>query len=326
MTRLLRAELARLFSRRMFRLLTLALFAGLLTVAVKTAVSSNHDLAAAHARAARQAAHIRATMPEELKAACAGHGPTGPGATPGLGAGPECPPLPTAAQLFQDPRFSFAASGRDMVNGAVIVVALLGLVLGASAVGAEWAAGTFGALLTWEPRRLRVAAAKLFAAVGVMLLVGVLAIGFEIGAGLLIAATSGTLQHVTTGFVTSLTLRGLRGLGLISLLAAVGAAIAGISRHTAAALGLAVGYLVAFEMVLRGLRPQWERWLFSDNAAAILNGKTTLPGASIHEGAGVFTGNAVFTLSATRGAVYLTLVVLGLLAVTSATLIRRDVA
>lgn len=326
MSGLLRAELARLLSRQMFRLLALALLAGLLAVALKIAVSSNQDLAAAHARAARQAAHIRSVMPEPLKAACAGHSPTGQGATQGPGAGPPCPPLPTAAQLFQDPRFSFAAGGRDMVDGAVIAVAVLGLVVGASAVGAEWAAGTFGALLTWEPRRLRVGAAKLLAVVGLMLVVGLLAIGFEIGAGLLIAATRGTLQHATAGFVTSLLLQGARGLGVISLLAAAGAAIAGISRHTAAALTLTVGYLVTFEMALRSLRPQWERWLFSGNAAAILNGKLVLQGGSPPREGMVFSTSPVFTLSATRGAVYLTLVVAALLAIAAATLIRRDVS
>src|SRR5204863_3909886 len=42
----------------------------------------------------------------------------------------------------------------DAVKGIVVLGALLCFVLGASAGGAEWAAGTLQALRFWEPRRL----------------------------------------------------------------------------------------------------------------------------------------------------------------------------
>jgi ABC-2 type transport system permease protein len=305
--RLLRVELLRVWSRRTVRLLLVLLVVGLLGVAGKLAASSNRDLAAARAAATRQAQQIAQNAPAPARASCQP---------------PSCS-LPTAAQLYQDPRFSFADNGGNLVNGAVIATALLGLVIGATVVGADWAAGTFAALLMWEPRRLRVGLAKLLAPVAVAVGVGVLTIAFELGSGALIAATRGTMAHTTASLLGSLVVRGVRGLALVALLTAVGVGISGLVRHSAAALGVAVGYLVAFEMVLRHTHPQWERWLLSTNAAAVVTGHL-----SLFDAVGGFKGIGPvhpFVLSAGRGALYLCLVVAALLAIAATALVRRDV-
>ena len=44
----------------------------------------------------------------------------------------------------------------NFLKGTSFILIVLGLVIGASSVGADWQAGTMAALLTWEPRRVRI--------------------------------------------------------------------------------------------------------------------------------------------------------------------------
>jgi cytochrome bd-type quinol oxidase subunit 2 len=303
MIRLYGVEVQRLLARRAFRVLLLLLLVGTATVMVIIAVHSNRDLAAAHAKAAALARQVAGR-----KIICVQQ--------PG-GSAP-CP-RPTAADFYSDPRWSFAGNGASLVGGAVLAVGLLGLLVGASVIGAEWTAGTFTALLSWEPRRLRVLTAKVAAAVSVMIAVGAVAVAVNIGAGWLIADTRGNLAHATSGLLTSLVLRGLRGLVIIGLLTALGTAIAGLTRHTAAALGAAVGYLVGFELVLQHLHPQWNRWLLTSNAIAFLNDRNQ----AVFERDGFFVKHP-FVLSAHRGLTFLAVVVAVIVAAHAVALVRRD--
>ena len=41
-------------------------------------------------------------------------------------------------------------------------------------------------------------------------------------------------------------------------------------RNTGAALGIGFVYLVIVESAVRALRPRWQPWLLSDNAAALV--------------------------------------------------------
>jgi hypothetical protein len=52
----------------------------------------------------------------------------------------------------------------------------------------------------------------------------------------------------------------------------IGFAVASIGRNTAAALGAGFAYLAVIENLVRGLRPGWQRWLFTDNAAVFITG------------------------------------------------------
>ena len=55
------------------------------------------------------------------------------------------------------------ASGDSFIGVAAFFLLIGAVVGGASMIGAEWRAGTFVTLLTWEPDRRRVAIAKLLA-------------------------------------------------------------------------------------------------------------------------------------------------------------------
>lgn len=332
MIRLFGVEVRRLLARRTFRVLMLLLIVGTAIVMINQGARSNRNLAAARAAAAAQARALAAQLgPRPFCApsvrTTAQPAPAVVPATGSAAAGvaqAQPPEMacqgPTAADFYTDPRFRFAASGPNLITGAVVAVGILGFVIGASLIGAEWSAGTFPALMTWEPRRLRLLATKTGAAVAVLLAVGVLAMAVNLGAGWLIAATRGTLAGTTARLMSSLLLRGLRGLLVIGLLTLVGTAIAGLARSTAAAIGVVVVYLVGVEIVLQHLVPSWGRWLLTNNAAALLNGHAIYLTAGLHQ----FSRLRPFALSPARAVVYLLLLSTGLLVAHAIALTRRD--
>ena len=90
-----------------------------------------------------------------------------------------------------------------------------------------------------------------------------------------VASTRGVWGHITDGFLQSLALGGARAVALGVLAGIIGFAVASLGRHTAAALGVVVGYAIVWELGFRlvansassGIeRP--ERFLLSHYAAA----------------------------------------------------------
>ena len=154
----------------------------------------------------------------------------------------------------------------DVLEWSSFALIIAAWMLGASSIGAEWHAGTVSTLLTWEPRRIRVLAAKLLACgVGIFLLVVALQAILG-GAFAFVASLRGTTEGadgVWFGEVGGLALR----VAMVSSIAgAIGFAIASIGRNTAAALGVGFLYLAAIEGLIRALRPAWQPWLLGDNA------------------------------------------------------------
>jgi hypothetical protein len=61
--------------------------------------------------------------------------------------------------------------------------------------------------------------------------------------------------------------------GLMAVLAAVGGlAVASIARNTAFAIGVAFAWLAVIEPIVRGVRPKWEPWMLTSNAARFVAG------------------------------------------------------
>jgi hypothetical protein len=325
--RLLGAEARRLMARRMFRYLLLVGLAVLIFLGVLQAIHSNRDVAGAQAQARRKAAAevagFQASLPPGAVARCKGSLPA------------DAPPdacavhAPTADEVYQgiyrDPRYSFAEHAPNVVVGLVVAVSLLGFVTGASFIGAEWASGTMASLLTWEPRRLRVLAAKLGAGIVVLVVVGAVAIGLGLAGSWLIAATRGTTAGTTSHAVNLMIARGARGLLLVGLLTGAGCAIAGFTRHTVAALVATVAYLVIVENILRHLVPGSERWLLTTNAAAVLTGKVRLFPPPSAGGFAQFSLQRAFVLHATRGLIYLTALLAALVGIWAFTFAHRDI-
>lgn len=191
---------------------------------------------------------------------------------------------PLAAGAFaeaDDPRLLTAqwiegAEGSSLMLNVAFFLTVTALIAGASMVGAEWKAGTVTQLLTWEPRRTRVAVAK-FAAAGLLaFLISAVLILLFTAAFLPTVFSKGTSEGADASWFTAY----LTGVGRLSAASAtaavVGAAIAMIGRNTNAAVGFAFGYFLVFENLVRGLRPRYQRWLVSENMVSwITNGEGT---------------------------------------------------
>jgi ABC-type transport system involved in multi-copper enzyme maturation permease subunit len=332
MGNLLLVELRRLTARRVVRLLMLAVLAIVLIVEVRAFAVSDRNVAAARRAAAAQQANIETKLAD----------PTGicerlkeqRQAPPDLDcASPQGQDLArrvvlsgaSAEELYRDPRLFARDALPSGAHAVVVGMAIIAFLVGATYVGAEWNAGTMQALLFWEPRRGRVLLAKGVALVAVTIAATAALQVLVYGMTYLVAATRGSTAGVTAGLQTSVLLLGLRGLVVVVCTSLLGFGIAGLARVTAAAMGAGFVYFVILENLLRGLRPGWERYLFSENVIAVL--QKSFPVAPAHRSvARALSGQqALYQLSGVRGAVTLAVYLAILLGVFYGVFTRRDV-
>lgn len=165
---------------------------------------------------------------------------------------------------FTDVKWMLASLG--------VIFMMLGWLLGASAVGAEWTPRTMTSLLTWEPRRTRVLSAKVIA-VAVIVWLWILLIQLFFTAVVLPSGWfHGTMEGVDGTWWTDYGALMLRIAGVSAMAAVLGFSLAAMGRNTAAALGIGFVYLAVVEGLVRGFRPQWVDWLVGDNAALLIIG------------------------------------------------------
>lgn len=303
---LLSSEWLRMRSRRLVKVLAALALVGIVVAMVIAAVQSRQPSAEDLARAEQQA--------ESDYAACVAQG--------GFG---EVRPEDVESFCREGADPSFYLSERplrlselpELLRGTAFVAILIGLVIGASAVGASWQTGTITTILAWEPRRARVLLARTaVVASGVIALMVVL---FGVFLALFWIATS--LRGLTAtpdGWATEVAGVIARISALAGAASVIGGAIAMLGRNTAAALGVVFVYLTVLEGIVRGLRPALGRFLLGDNIAAVVIGRDvqTFGGAD---------GLATMTITPVRAAVVVAVYVLGLLALATASFRARDV-
>jgi hypothetical protein len=180
------------------------------------------------------------------------------------------------AFMASDPRFDYGEM-TEILRGLGIPFLMLGWIVGASFIGAEWHNRMLTTTLTWEPRRVRVLAAKILAlafcvAVWLLVLQAVLAAALYPA-----AAVNGITETVDAAFWRELGSVALRVDALAVLAALLGFALATIGRNTAAALGVGFAYLTVVEGLVRGFKPEWSDWLLGDNIALFLVGSENSP-------------------------------------------------
>lgn len=150
----------------------------------------------------------------------------------------------------------------DASRSVSLVLFVLGLVISASFVGAEWSSGSITTMLTWEPRRSRVYTAKTLVA-ALMIGVGTVAtLAFLAVIFLPVAAFRGTTEGLDGS--TWWTLAGIwaRGAGVAAFGACVGSALATMTRNTAGAIGVFFGYSLVIENILAAIRDgRLQPWL-----------------------------------------------------------------
>lgn len=203
-------------------------------------------------------------------------------------------------------------SGDSLLLTAALFLVFGAAMCGASVGGAEWRAGTITTVLTWEPSRWRLHAARTSSAA---------IMAFFIGFALQIVMLASTLPGVflngsTTGtdgdWWLALVLAMTRISMITALIAVLAVNIATIGRNTSAALiGIAVWAFVA-ERTIAGLKPGWARFLIGENVATVVPW-TALEDAGFERPPTV----ALATLL-----VYLAIIVV----IATSTFVRRDIA
>ncbi len=171
-----------------------------------------------------------------------------------------------------DPRWHLT----DLENiflGTSPFLIIAGWLLGASFIGAEWNSRNLETTLTWEPRRLRLLAAKA-AALALATAVGAVALQLVLGLAMVPAALRGTTAGADAAWLLDTTEMSLRVALVSSIAAVIGFSIAALGHGTAAALGAGFAYLAIVESLVRAWKPQWFRWLITDNAVTLLTGES----------------------------------------------------
>lgn len=264
MTGLLISELRRAGSRRLLWFLALIVFFAVVVAAVILAIRSNPPSPSALAAA-------RTTF--EKKIARCDHGKVYQPA--------DVPPDETIEQFcrdhivlesfLDDPRFHLTVL-TNTLKGTSVALAIIGFLLGASFIGAEWQTGTVATLLTWEPRRIRVQVAKAVATAIVLFLLALLLQAVLAAAFALVASVAGTSAGADGAWFREVEGIAVRAAIVASIAGVMGFAIASVGRSTSWALGLGLVYMAGAEGVLRGLRPAAQRWLLGNNAARFILG------------------------------------------------------
>jgi hypothetical protein len=177
---------------------------------------------------------------------------------------------PDLASIHVDPRVHLSALAEVLTNLSAQLV-IVGLALGATFVGAEWHHRTMTVVLTWDPRRVRVAVAKI-AACAAVVFAGALALQALLSLALIPAAVfRGTTEGTTAAWFGHVVGVGVRGALIAGFAASLGAALALVARSTAFAIGISFLWLAAIEGIMRGVRPGWGPWLIGNNAAGFVD-------------------------------------------------------
>jgi hypothetical protein len=185
------------------------------------------------------------------------------------------------AEWFMPPSFDFRHEFEPMITTFAAILALVAFAAGASFVGAEWNSGGMMNLLLWRPRRLQVLLTKLAAFLTPLVALFVVA-GAAYTAGFWqIGTYRGTTAGTTDGVWQSFALTGLRGLALVLAAGVIGFGLASLGRHTALALGGALGVAVVGQFGLGILLSIaqvrfFEAWLLPTHLLAWMQKKVTL--------------------------------------------------
>lgn len=248
---LYRTELRRLAKRRLVRYVTLL---GLLVLAVVliSTYSINEKIGpeqlAAAERTAEQEYQRSVAENERYRQECEEAKAAGGASQDAFP--PDCamiePPPRDAfqAEWYLPATFEFRKEFPATLIILAAILALVGFIVGASFVGAEWSTGGMMTLLLWRPRRLQVLLTKLAALLtGLFGLTVVVAAAWTAGFWT-IATQRGETKGMTSGAWQSLALTELRAAVLVLLAGVIGFALASLGRHTAMALGGAVAVMI----------------------------------------------------------------------------------
>jgi uncharacterized membrane protein YciS (DUF1049 family) len=256
---LIRAEARRLAKRRVTRFMLAFVVLALAVIAVSFIFASEKigpEQQAAAVAEAQQQEQEQVRSAEQERAQCEAAKKSGT-PDPRFPADMDCsvitpPPAGTVDPAWFLPyQFDFRKDFGTFISVFAGVLGLFAFIVGASYVGAEWSTGGMMNLLLWRPRRLSVLLTKLGVLLGAVLGIGVVLGALWTAIFWLIGRYDGVTGRMTQGVWESFALTGLRGIGLALAMAAAAFGLASLGRHTAMALGAAVGVGVVSEIGLR---------------------------------------------------------------------------
>jgi ABC-2 type transport system permease protein len=212
--------------------------------------------------------------------------------------------------------------------GGSLLLAFVGFLVGAGFVAAEFSSGSMANWLTFEPRRLRVYTSKLGAAGLGLLPIAVAMLGLLTAGVWLIVGHFASTAGTTTKVWDNLAQMGGRAVVLAVAAALAGAAMGVLFRHTAAVLGIAVGYLVLVEGIFRQALQGAQPWLLSLNFEAWLrHGAKYYPLVCKTDGQGNYSCQGVEKLlTFGHSSAYLGILVVLMVGLAAVVFRRRDVS
>ncbi|MEP7193051.1 MAG: ABC transporter permease subunit [Actinomycetota bacterium] len=226
------------------------------------------------------------------------------------------------------PVAKFSEMMPPVLTGGSMLLAFVGFLIGAGFVAAEFSSGSMANWLTFEPRRLRVYGSKLGAAGLGLLPIAVAVLGLLTAGVWLIVGHFATTAGTTSKAWGNLAQMGGRAVALALAAALAGAAMGVLFRHTAAVLGIAVGYLVLVEGVFRQALQGAQPWLLSLNFQAWLqHGATYYPLVCKTDVQGSYVCQGVETLlTFGHSSTYLGILVVLIVGLAALVFRRRDVS
>jgi hypothetical protein len=317
--RLLTVELTRLFSRRAVVVLLLVA-TGLAALMVASAIYDTRPVdATERAAAEQQLAEQQAASAGDFQACLSD--PVqyfGDGATTA-----DCADVQPRLEWFL-PRaeLDLASEVRNRGRTLIAVLALVGLVVGTTFCGADWASGSLTNQLLFVPRRLSVWLAKAVAVVVGMTAVAVVVLAAFWGS-LQATASARGLGASSSDWHQILVSSG-RGLALVAGVTLGGFALTMLLRSTVATLGLVLGALVVGEGLAAGLPfDRMSQWSPAQNVGAWLSGGLEVFDTSICSSEGQA---CTYTLTVLHAVLYLGALLAIAVVLSMVTFRRRDVA
>lgn len=317
MIRLVRVEILRLWSRRLFKMAAVGVLLLIaLIVGIDAANSAKTTPAAEAAWQERSSAAYDKDLAFQSQQQPAGQPPDAQLPSREEVANGDGCIGPNTCQMSRQEPYLVRTKLPEFGIVVAVICAFAGFFIGASAAGAEWSAGTMQSLLYWEPRRIRVVLAKVL---GLVTLIGLLVVVAQalFSAGALAAGQArGSTAGITSGIWTSYLLLVLRAMAFAGFAAVLGFSIAFGSRVTAAAVGIAFVYFAILEQLL----VNWKLWLAKYAIAPLL-------GAWLNNGIDIGVGgDRTFALTGQRAGLTLAAYAVGMLTIATLWFRQRDVA
>lgn len=322
--RLIGAELRRLRSRRMAVITAIVLLVavGLFQLVVNDAVSPPSAAAVAEQQQSYQQARQEWEKTDHAQAIqeCLAEGETQQNCEKYTAA-------PNPADWALTPIAFDEIGGVAMLFGAFVSM-LAAYLVSASFIGAEYTSGSLANWLTFVPQRLRVYASKLAAVVIASAVAGAVVNFLVLGLAALLTRIHG---GALTGF-SPVAEQAARAVILAVVAGVLGFALALVTRHTVAALGTVLGYLVV-SAVLGGFAMNADSplatvppWLAENNVQAFLqHGHSYYQYVSTVTDQGVTQNGVEKHITFGHSAVYWLVVVVVAVVVAALVFRRRDV-